>query len=270
MELLEVILIEIVEEAARADRMPRDLEIVNVPLPVRANVVDRRHAGHYTSLDVLRDPRTSSLTARTFDVLVVGGGIYGLTIAYDAAQRGAVGRAHRARRFRQRQLLQPPADDPRRAALPAALDVAARARIGARTARRSRASRRMRVAPAAVRAAALPIADAGARSRCAPAFCSTAIVAADRNRDVAPSLRLPAGRVVSRQHAIERFPGLRRRGLTGAAVWHDYVTPEADRLTLQLGARGRGARRGARQPRRRPRVVERRTAGVGRQRVDRL
>src|SRR5437868_1515857 len=28
------------------------------------------------------------LTAATFDVLVVGGGIYGLTIAYDAAQRG--------------------------------------------------------------------------------------------------------------------------------------------------------------------------------------
>src|SRR5207237_7698775 len=28
------------------------------------------------------------LTAQTFDVLVVGGGIYGLTIAYDASQRG--------------------------------------------------------------------------------------------------------------------------------------------------------------------------------------
>src|SRR5437867_12874634 len=28
------------------------------------------------------------LTARTFDLLVVGGGIYGLTVAYDAAQRG--------------------------------------------------------------------------------------------------------------------------------------------------------------------------------------
>src|SRR6476620_8381995 len=28
------------------------------------------------------------LTGTTFDVLVVGGGIYGLTIAYDAAQRG--------------------------------------------------------------------------------------------------------------------------------------------------------------------------------------
>src|SRR6266542_5013891 len=30
----------------------------------------------------------SRLTGRTFDVLVVGGGIYGLSIAYDAAQRG--------------------------------------------------------------------------------------------------------------------------------------------------------------------------------------
>src|SRR6266700_2849889 len=29
-----------------------------------------------------------ALSGRTFDVLVVGGGIYGLTIAYDAAQRG--------------------------------------------------------------------------------------------------------------------------------------------------------------------------------------
>ena len=31
---------------------------------------------------------TSQLTAREFDLLVVGGGIYGLTVAYDAAQRG--------------------------------------------------------------------------------------------------------------------------------------------------------------------------------------
>src|SRR6478752_8287316 len=28
------------------------------------------------------------LAGRTFDLLVVGGGVYGLTIAYDAAQRG--------------------------------------------------------------------------------------------------------------------------------------------------------------------------------------
>src|SRR5262249_40713808 len=28
------------------------------------------------------------------------------------------------------------------------------------------------------------------------------------------------------------YPGLRRQGLTGAAVWHDYITPESDRLTF--------------------------------------
>jgi glycerol-3-phosphate dehydrogenase len=38
-----------------------------------------------------------ALTGRTFDVLVVGGGVYGLTIAYDAAQRGlSVALAERA------------------------------------------------------------------------------------------------------------------------------------------------------------------------------
>src|SRR5438132_2535320 len=35
---------------------------------------------------MLRD--IDRLTAQTFDLLVVGGGIYGLAIAYDAAQRG--------------------------------------------------------------------------------------------------------------------------------------------------------------------------------------
>ena len=43
MELFEMILIEIVEKPARADRMPRDLEIVNVPVPVRADLVGRCH-----------------------------------------------------------------------------------------------------------------------------------------------------------------------------------------------------------------------------------
>src|SRR5206468_11598269 len=40
----------------------------------------------YTIVPMIRD--VDRLTATTFDVLVVGGGVYGLTIAYDAAQRG--------------------------------------------------------------------------------------------------------------------------------------------------------------------------------------
>ena len=69
------------------------------------------------------------------------------------------------------------------------------------------------------------------------------LVAFDRNRGVPASHRLPPGRVVSRSEAIDRFPGLQRRGLTGAATWYDYVTVEADRLTLSwaIAAAGTGA-----------------------------
>ena len=41
--------------------------------------------------------------------------------------------------------------------------------------------------------------------------------------------------MLSRSQAIQRFPGLRRHGLTGAAVLYDYVTTEPDRLTFSYG-----------------------------------
>ena len=57
MKLLEVILIEVVEESARPDGMTRDLEIVDVLIPVRPNVVYRRHGQHYTIAAGLNGPR---------------------------------------------------------------------------------------------------------------------------------------------------------------------------------------------------------------------
>jgi glycerol-3-phosphate dehydrogenase len=180
---------------------------------------------------VLRD--LDQLTARTFDLLVVGGGVYGLTIACDAAQRGLtvalverndfgcgtsfnhLRTIHGGLRYLQH------------------LDVA-RARESVRE-RRTLA----RIAPHAVTPLpfALPLYRSLTKGRLAmrAGFLADRVVAAGRNRDVVPALRLPAGRVVSRANAVERFPGLRRRGLTGAAVWHDYVTPEADRLTFSWG-----------------------------------
>src|SRR5260370_8658713 len=65
-------------------------------------------------------------------------------------------------------------------------------------------------------------------------FLLDRLVSAGRNRGVAPSHRLPAGRVISRGNAVQRFPGLRRQGLTGAGVMYDYVTTEADRLTFSF------------------------------------
>ena len=187
---------------------------------------------------------------RTFDVLVVGGGIYGLTIAYDAAA---------ARRCRSRSssatisaAAAPSTTCGRSTAACATCSTSnvARARESVRE-RRTLA----RIAPHAVdplplRAAALPIADQGHASRCAPACSSTGSSPPAATAACAPSLRLPAGRVVSRQQAIEQFPGPappradRRRRL---ARLRRARSRSAD---VQLGARGRRPRRGARQPRR--------------------
>ena len=186
-----------------------------------------------------RDP--DRLTERTFDVLVVGGGIYGLAIGYDAAQRGAsvalverddfgsgssfnhLRTIHGGLRYLQH------------------LDLA-RARESVRE-RRTLA----RIAPHAVIPVrfALPLYRSLTRGKLAmrAGFVVDRFVAAGRNRGVAQSLAVPGGQVFSRQQAVEHFPGLRRRGLTGAAVWSDYVAPEADRLTFSwaLAAAAHGA-----------------------------
>src|SRR6266851_206360 len=173
-----------------------------------------------------------ALTERTFDVLVVGGGIYGLTIAFDAAQRGLsvalverddfgsgtsfnhLRTIHGGLRYLQ------------------SLDV--------RRARESVRERRTvaRIAPQSVRPLpfAVPLYRSLLRGKLAmrAGFALDRVVSAGRNRGVPASHRLPGGRVISRSHAIQRFPGLRRQGLTGAAVFYDYVTTEPDRFTFSF------------------------------------
>jgi glycerol-3-phosphate dehydrogenase len=190
-------------------------------------------------MPMIRD--VDRLTAQTFDVLVVGGGIYGLTIACDAAQRGLsvalverddfgsgasfnhLRTIHGGLRYLQ------------------TLDI--------RRARESIRERRTlaRIAPQTMEPLpfAIPLYRSVIHGKLAmrAGFLLDRIIAFDRNRGVPAPLRLRAGRIVSRHTAIQEFPGLRRQGLTGAAVWQDYVTTEADRLTCAwaLGAAEHGA-----------------------------
>jgi glycerol-3-phosphate dehydrogenase len=177
---------------------------------------------------MLRD--VDRLTGRTFDVLVVGGGVYGLTIAYDAAQRGL------SVALIERDDFGSGASFNHLRTIHGGLRYLQNAALG--RARESMRERRTlaRIAPHAVEplSFALPIYRSPLRGKTAMrlGFFADRIVSFGRNRAVPPALRLRGGRVVGRGDAVQRFPGLRRQGLTGAAVWWDYVTPESDRLTF--------------------------------------
>ena len=185
---------------------------------------------------MIRDP--DELGGRRFDVLVLGGGVYGLTIACDAAARGLsvalierddfgcgasfnhLRTIHGGLRYLQ------------------SLDIG-RARESVRE-RRTIA----RIAPHAVKPLpfALPLYRSFTRGKLAMrlGFCLDRLVSVGRNRGVPASHRLPGGRVYSRGSAIQHFPGLKRQALTGAAVWYDYLTVEPDRLTFSWAKAGAG------------------------------
>ena len=57
----------------------------------------------------------------------------------------------------------------------------------------------------------------------------------DRNHGLPAGIRVPAGAVLSRAETVRRFPSLDTAALAGAAMWHDYVSTESDRLTLSFG-----------------------------------
>ncbi len=57
-------------------------------------------------------------------------------------------------------------------------------------------------------------------------------IAWDRNAGLDPTRRLPAGRVVTRDECLRLMPGIDPAGVTGGAVWHDCQMYNSDRLTL--------------------------------------
>ena len=175
-----------------------------------------------------------TLTARTYDVLVVGGGIYGLTIAYDCAQRGLSVALIERRDF----------------GSGASFNHLRTIHGGLRylqtldfsRARESVNERRTlaRIAPAAVRPLrfVLPLSSSLTQGAFAmrAGFLLDRAVSRHRNDGVTEQLQLPAGQVVACGEALNGFDESLRDGVSGqAAAWYDYVTTDPDRLTLAWG-----------------------------------
>ena len=181
------------------------------------------------------------LAGRVHDVVVVGGGIYGACIAWDAALRGLqvalveqddFGGATSANSLR---------------IVHGGLRYLARGDFG-----RMRESIRerttfLRIAPSLVEPlpVIVPTSGRGTQSRVAlgTAIALNDLCSLDRNRGLATDRRLPRGRLLSLEACRRRFPAFPSSGVTGGALWYDARMRRPERLTLAFvrAAAGRGA-----------------------------
>jgi glycerol-3-phosphate dehydrogenase len=179
---------------------------------------------------VVRD--LARLANTTFDLLVVGGGIHGLAAAYDAARRGlSVALVERddlggASSFNHLKTLH------------GGLRSLQTGDLGKfRQAIRERRTL-ARIAPHHVRPISflLPTRRSLTRGRLAmrAAFLLDALLSADRNAGLPPAMRLPAGRLLDIAEGRRQAGDHWDESATGAACWHDYQAPRAERLTLAI------------------------------------
>jgi glycerol-3-phosphate dehydrogenase len=179
------------------------------------------------------------LTAAPYDVLVIGGGITGLTIAYEASSRGLRTALVEAGDFGGGTSFnhQKTAHGGLRALQGGRLDRA----IEGIHERRALA----RIAPWLLRPLPFLIGTYRSlgRSRLAlrAAFRIDRTLGRRRNEGIEPELHLPRPRLISKAATLRLFPGIRQAGLTGGAQWYDYQMVEAERLTLAFAAAADGA-----------------------------
>ncbi len=170
------------------------------------------------------------MTGRSFDLLVVGAGIYGATIAWDATLRGlSVALIDRS-------------DFGAATSANSLKTVHGGLRSLQRGALREMRSfirdRRalLRVAPHLVEPMrfAVPTTRGLSRHRLAmrAALVLNDLVSADRNRGLDPARYLAPGRVVSLADFLAQDAGIDPSGITGAAIWTDAQMYSSDRLLL--------------------------------------
>jgi glycerol-3-phosphate dehydrogenase len=172
------------------------------------------------------------IAATEYDLLVIGGGVYGLCVAWDAALRGLSVALVEKGDF-------------------GAATSAATLRIvhgGLRYLqhadfRRMRESIRermilMRLAPHLVHPLPCLVPTYGhllkGKEVLAIAMAMTDLIGLDRNRLDDPQKRIPNGRTISRAECLSILPGIDPNGLTGGAIFYDAQMHNSERLTLSF------------------------------------
>jgi glycerol-3-phosphate dehydrogenase len=168
-----------------------------------------------------------------FDVVVVGAGFYGVTAAWDAAQRGlSVAVIDKddfgaATSFNNLKTLHGGLRSL------GALNFS-QMRLFIRE-RRALA----RIVPHLVRPLPFVVTTKGSWARSAPAWrlllAVNDVLARDRNEGLDdPGVHLPDSEIISREEALRLNPVVSPEGVTGGAVWYDYQMISTDRVTLSF------------------------------------
>ncbi|MEO7276291.1 MAG: FAD-dependent oxidoreductase [Vicinamibacterales bacterium] len=178
----------------------------------------------------MRPRDLTRLAAGSYDLLVIGGGIAGLTIAYEASSRGL------------RTALVDAADF----GGATSFNLQKTAHGGLRSLQSGRLDRALesiherralaRIAPWLLRPLPFLVGTyrSWTRSRLAlrAAFTIDGMLGRRRNDGLEPELHLPVPRLLSKAAMLRLFPGINPDGLTGGAQWYDYQMVEAERLTF--------------------------------------
>ena len=187
-----------------------------------------------------RDPLR--LTQQEYDLVVIGGGIFGICIAWDAALRGLsvallerddFGGATSAHPFKM---------------IHGGIRYLQHGDLY--RVRKSARERRFLLRAAPHLAYPLPIVvptysrGLERKTLLRMAFVVYDLITADRNWGISdPNRRIPGGRILSREDTLDMFPGVDRDGLTGAGVFYDGQMYNPPRLALAFlkSAVGAGA-----------------------------
>ncbi len=186
-------------------------------------------------------PPLSDLAAPTYDLIIIGGGITGATILWDATLRGmkavlverndyASGTTQATSKL-----------------IHGGLRYLKNGEFG--LVRESLRERRTlaRIAPHALRPEGFlfPFYSGKSPGRMVmnTGLFLYDLLSFDRNRGIAEDLHLPPSRRLSRMEALAEEPGLLHEGLTGASVYYDYANVNPERLCAEFifSSRQRGA-----------------------------
>jgi glycerol-3-phosphate dehydrogenase len=183
----------------------------------------------------------NQLAERVHDLLVVGGGVHGACVAWDASLRGLsvalverddFGAATSANSLR---------------IVHGGLRYLARGDLPRMRQSIRERSALLRIAPGLVvpLPVLVPTSGMGSESRLAlrAALALNDLASAGRNRGFDRGHHIPAGRLLSHRDTVQLFPPLAGRPVTGGALWYDARIRRPERLTLSFvrSAAERGA-----------------------------